>query len=507
MDTNKRLLLLELADCVLRSWWTVVAGVCLGLAAALLSLQNAPKIFEATADINLSLEKLPPGLVADIVMADPETQLRELRRNVFSERYLDKIIADMFAPPRTAEERDALLGQIRSGVRVGRPGWTDHFLIGYRDTDPVRAARIANALAEFYVSENVKYRVGKAGDAVDTLKSLADQLRERIRAKKRETAQYKAQHPYRTEADRSMNLEVLEQSRKDLRANLDEQAYVQQELELLEVQREQDKSMGPYAPDPGIGSTVLTDPLRALEAELGELLTKYSEDHPAVREKRTQIEERRKRFQQHPPAAGEPAESPGVPGYEAGMWDARIRTAQSILRGLEETERNLRASIAEYARRLEDTPVVERRLDELSGDIPILEKQYAESLAAVIEAENSQRVEQQGGGKQFEIITAASAPSKPVFPSALLFYGTGIGLGLLLFVGPVLARHLLIPIIGSEARLARVSDVPVLVTVPSIPTPAMARRRRRLRLRNAMLSLLAVAMLVAVVGLRGSGLL
>ena len=108
--------------------------------------------------------------------------------------------------------------------------------------------------------------------------------------------------------------------------------------------------------------------------------------------------------------------------------------------------------------------------------------------------------------RQFEVLSWAAVPTAPVEPQPLIIAAAGIGFGVLLFVGPLLGRSLLLPVIRSETHLKDLADIPVLITIPEIPTRAAARRARGRRLRNAGFSVAAVFVLAAVLGLSYFGL-
>ena len=44
-------MLMQLGDAVLRHWWTVVAGLCLGAGSAMITLNYLPKTYEASTKI------------------------------------------------------------------------------------------------------------------------------------------------------------------------------------------------------------------------------------------------------------------------------------------------------------------------------------------------------------------------------------------------------------------------------------------------------------------------
>ena len=89
-------------------------------------------------------------------------------------------------------------------------------------------------------------------------------------------------------------------------------------------------------------------------------------------------------------------------------------------------------------------------------------------------------------------------PGDPARVAAV--YGLGLLVGLVVFVGPILVRQLLAPVVNSPANLQAASDTPVLVSIPRIPTPELLRLKRRERIRNWVLSIASIATLVVVVG-------
>jgi uncharacterized protein involved in exopolysaccharide biosynthesis len=401
---------------------------------------------------------------------------------------------------------------VRAGTRVTRPGWADYFEVAFRDTNPVTAAKIANMLADFFVEEGQVFRHSRAADTAQTIRELANSRWEDLLEKKKELDEYLALHPYRTEKDRAMNLQLLTQAREDLEELSDERETIDQQIELLESQKAQDLMMEDYAPSttpvrPGASGDL---ELARLEAELRELLIKYSKNHPSVREKQTQIEERKKAMGSAPPVEPEEPEEPAARPDQtltSTIWDASIRAAQSKMQELIARESKLRRDVAEYQSRLEDTTSVQRKLDDLQRDLLSLQNEYDQLTGDAINAETSERVEEKGRGKQFEVLAYAGAPSKPIRPQPLMILGAGVAIGLALFVGPLLARSLLMPIIRSESRLATVTDIPVLVAIPSIATPAVIRRGRSARLKNFVFSFISMGFLAAVLGLRYTGLM
>jgi uncharacterized protein involved in exopolysaccharide biosynthesis len=178
--------------------------------------------------------------------------------------------------------------------------------------------------------------------------------------------------------------------------------------------------------------------------------------------------------------------------------DLRIRDIEREIAQSEEDERDLRAEIAKYERRINATPAVGQKLDELSMGLDALTRK-AESYRSKYEtARDSQKLEEDSKMGRFQVIDAAVPPSVPLSPKPAQLHGMGLIAGLLLFVGPVLLRQILRPTVGSEARLRELSEVPILVSIPSLDTPETLRRARFVKVKNFGFSMLSVAVLAAV---------
>ena len=60
--------LLEIVDRLMRHWWTIVAGVCLGTTGALGAMHYLPKVYEARTKIFVAPQKIPQDFVRTTVV-------------------------------------------------------------------------------------------------------------------------------------------------------------------------------------------------------------------------------------------------------------------------------------------------------------------------------------------------------------------------------------------------------------------------------------------------------
>lgn len=112
-------------------WWTVVAGVCVGLAAGLLIVQFVPERYRAS--VMMEATGAPPlGLRA--AATDPEILARTIERAGRSAR-----------PVESAEAEVLRLG---AAVSTGAPTASDGQALRVRAGDPEEAARLARTLGQ-----------------------------------------------------------------------------------------------------------------------------------------------------------------------------------------------------------------------------------------------------------------------------------------------------------------------------------------------------------------------
>jgi hypothetical protein len=82
-----------------------------------------------------------------------------------------------------------------------------------------------------------------------------------------------------------------------------------------------------------------------------------------------------------------------------------------------------------------------------------------------------------------------------VRPIPLIVEAAGIAAGLILFVLPVLAKAFLLPVVRSEEVIGGWADVPVLISIPRMPTPQTLSSERMGRITNIVGAAVACAVL------------
>ena len=156
--------------------------------------------------------------------------------------------------------------------------------------------------------------------------------------------------------------------------------------------------------------------LSGLRAELAAAREKYSGDHPDIVRLTKEIavlEEVIKNRQAPETAVGK--EKPENPAYIT--LQAQLEGFKSEIQALTTRRDQLKAKLADYEKRLRQTPEVERAYLILKRDYDNSVKRYHEIKAKQMEAEVGQELEKERKGERFALIDPAQLPEEPVKPN------------------------------------------------------------------------------------------
>ncbi len=192
---------------------TVAAALALGLAYVLL----VPQQYTATSVILIdprqtrviSSEDVLSGIGSD--RAAVESQVELIESSALAERIVDQLnltedpeltssiarrwLVGLFgSEARATIEKNKVVEKFRENLSVKRRGLTYVLEIRYSSQDAAKAALIANAVTNTYLSEQLGAKQDATTDASDWLQTRIDALQQAVRLSDQKVADYKARH-------------------------------------------------------------------------------------------------------------------------------------------------------------------------------------------------------------------------------------------------------------------------------------------------------------------------
>lgn len=387
--------------------------------------------------------------------------------------------------------KDVNLDMVNADVidpRSGRPTpATIAFTLSYDGESPDVTQKVASELTTLYLNENLKNRAEKATETYSFLSTEADKLSQHISELEGQIAAFKEKNVDRLPELTQLNMSFIERTDRDLldvenqlRSLDDRKFYLDGQLaqinplqsatpmvsdsggpvmdpvtRLKMLRAEYASDSAKYAPDhpdvvrlrreiEGLEKQVgSVDPSSEQAKELaqkrGELTIarkKYSEDHPDVvrlTKEVASMEEALRKQQASLPEMAVAREQPDNPAYIT--LQAQIESVKSQMDALVAQRNGLKAKIAEYEKRVQQTPEAERQYLALKRDYDNSLRRYQDLKAKQMDAAAGRQLEKESKGERFSLIDPPQLPEEPVTPNRpaiiilgfLLSFGGGLG--------------------------------------------------------------------------------
>jgi polysaccharide chain length determinant protein (PEP-CTERM system associated) len=424
-----------------------------------------------------------------------ETRLHTISQEILSRSRLDALIRqfNLYSDLRQHVSLEEVIERMRKDIRLElksvdqkedrRGSATVAFALSYEGRDPATVARVTNTLASFYIEENLKARERQAAGTSEFLKVQVADVKKRLDDQEAVLSAFKKRYMGELPQQTDANLNTVERLNAQLRMNSDNQMRLQERRESLGRQLTEAASLAPGSAGPEGNA----QRLYRLNLELRARRATYSDKYPDIVRIKQEIAELEQEI-------GRPGAKPEEPvGPATNPHALRIKEAQaqtdSELNILKNEEKRLRAALAAYIGRLENSPKREQEFRELTRDYESTRETYASLLKRYEEAQMAESMEQRQKGEQFRLLDAAVPSSTPAAPNRLRLILTALAGCVGLAVAAVFLAEQINAPFHSVDDLRASASVPVLLSIPLIVTPDdTSRRQRRLQLAAASLA-------------------
>ena len=484
-----------------------------------------PSLWTAKSSILVDRQKIPESFVKSTITTDVEAQLLGLSQQIMSSGQLLKIIDahNLYPQIRGKRSADEVVERMRRDIRIEvqsddrdkRNPRTIGFSVHYTTTTPQMAMTVANELAALYVNEDVRYREKHAVSTSEFLDTQLKDVRSRLQSQERRVAEFKERNMGELPEQREANLRTLDRLQQQLqsaqetlrRANERRQLLTQTLAEVDQTGGAQTGPLGSPNPSPAEAAAAR---LSLLKQELAQMQSRYNDRYPDVVSLKDQIRALEAKMAAEPAAAARETQAKAAAAKKDGKELRAVPQnsyVQNLLQQLDQATveaktsadeiKGLRAQIATFERRIENTPRREQEAAQITRDYESTRELFRSLLSKRGEAEMAADLEQRQQGEHFRIIDPATLPDRPAGPNRFRIVLIGLVLALgISGVAVVIAEHTDTSYRSAE-EVRSIEAIPVLSTIPKIVTER--DRRRRVRQHRLATAALAVGLL-AVIG-------
>jgi polysaccharide chain length determinant protein (PEP-CTERM system associated) len=461
---------------------------------------------------------MPKDYVTPNVNDDLQDRLRSITQQILSRTRLLHIIdqLNLYADSHGAtpdEKVERMRKQIEIELVRDAHDRVSSFNVYYAARDPHVAQQVTSELTNLFISENLEVRQQQSEDTTKFLENQLEAARKILSEQEEKIREFKGQHVGELPAQVGSNLQILAGLQSQLQTEEDALNTAKQQRVYLETLVSQYRSLQGSPKSAGgapVGLPAVDQELEKLRAQLADLASHYTERHPDVRKLKEQITETEKtrngiiadlkaRDSAHANAAAATPESPDIQDASspAVQLQGQLQANRVEISNRERGVADLKTKVLDYQARLNQEPVREQQLSDLTRGYDQSKANYDELLKKKNESAMATSMELLQQGERFRIIDPPSLPLKPDFPNRLKFCGIGVGIGLVLGVMVAGAFEMMDDRVYDEKELQKLLPVSVISEIPTIPAAADELRERwRMRMGWATAAIVSVTILL-----------
>jgi polysaccharide chain length determinant protein (PEP-CTERM system associated) len=481
----------DIIEIILRRRWWIILPFCLSIIVGIILAFTLPRYYQAETLVLIQPPKVPDNYVQSVVTTDIDSRLQAFSRQILSRSNLERIMKDFdmytepkyntfFVEDKIADMRERISIDLMRRAMTGRyRGLTSAyaFSISFKGKEPEKVMKVTNALASYFIDENIRFRETEAQGTSSFLDEELIPIRAELVAKEKVLKEYREKYMGELPEQLNSNLSMLIRIEEQLKVKHTNLLDAQNKLAMLKDQISQGALLF------GQGATVTGDgrivsdfgqsiSLEQARAMLSYLETRYTQKHPDIIRMKKIISDLEKNKEENS------KDTSDVSQYIPANARMEIERIKVTINTLTADIAKLKSQIRVYKGRIENTPLREQEMKSLERDYNNIRASYDMMLNKKLEAEISVNMEKKQKGEKFKILDHAMLPEKPVFPNMKILFlltlvvGPNIGLGL------VFLLEFLDTSFRSPKDIEAAVGFSVLATIPIIYDKKYKRRQR-----------------------------
>jgi len=479
-----------------------------------------PPSYQSGTLILVEQPTMPKDYVTPNINDDLQQRLHSITQQILSRTRLLHIIDQMslYSTEHATSTPDEQVERMRKDIEIelvrDSQDRVNAFNVSYSSRDPHIAQTVTSELTDLFISENLEVRQQQSEDTTKFLESQLETARKNLAEQEEKIRQFKTQHMGEMPTQVATNLQILNGLQSQLQNEEDALNTAKQQRVYLQSLADQYRGLrvaSPAADGTPTGLAAIDQELDRLNAQLADLSSRYTDRHPDVRKlkdqiAKTQLERDQLATQGQAGGAGPQPEGGTAQPSLLAQLQSQLQSNQVEIANREHSITELKAKVNEYQGRLNQEPVREQQLADLTRGYDQSKANYDDLLKKKNESAMATSMELLQQGERFRVVDPPSFPEKPKFPNRLKFCGIGLAVGLALGFVVAWAFETLDHRLYDEKKLKDLLPVAVIAEIPNVISPvdeAYMRKRLWLGWMTAALVICAILAGSAFSYLRG----
>src|SRR5271169_116331 len=418
-----------------------------------------PPLYKSGTLILVEQSTMPKDYVVPNVDDNLQYRLQNMTEQILSRSRLLHIRDELslYTGEHSRLTPDAVVAKMRKDIELelvrGIDNSVSAFHIYYSARDPLIAQQVTGRLADLFINENLETRQKESEDTTKFLENQLQTARQSLEEQEDKIRAFKGQHSGELPTQVESNLQILGGLQTQLQAQEDGLNNSRQQHAYLESLLNQYRALqgSSTAPDRSYTTLEAVDQeLDKLKTQLGEMSATFKDQYPEVRalkDKIARMEKLRDQLLADPKTKNASAQTDSntvAPAAEAtGAMDvsavrqlkSQLQANQIEIKNREQAIAALNSKINDYQARLNQEPVREQQLADLTRGYDQSKASYDDLLKKVQGSAMATSMELLHQGERFRVLDPPSLPLTPSFPNRLKFCVIGVIVGLALGLG------------------------------------------------------------------------
>ena len=504
--------------------FSVVFSCAIGLAVFL------PPAYRSQATIRITEQQISEEYIKSVMDLTPEQRLQSLTGAVMSYTKLQEVIKEHNLYPelqKIGAMSDAVIRikenidiePVVSSVTNPRSGRsvpvTSALILGFQGRTPEQVKNVTQALSNLYVEEDTR----KRGEMVDAttgfLEGELDRLKKNMQEQETKISEFKRKHLGELPENSTSNSQIAAGLERDLNQIDNRLRFLEDRKISLNGQLATVTPLAQVQTDKGMIIRNPHDRMRVMQIELVQLQTRLSDKHPDVirakreiaelkqelgikaggddfnkiiKEKQAVLNQLEEKYGgKHPNVIrlkkeisslagksdskgrigeGYGHQKPDNPAYINIM--TQIDLASAEMKSLIANKAQVSTELQRLRNQMNNAPIVETQINEMLRSYENSKKTYNNLMEKLMGARVSQAIEEKDRGTKFTIADPAYLPNKPFKPDRLAIVVLGFVVSLGASFAMAAFKEATDQSIKSEKELSKLTDLPVLSTLPLV---------------------------------------